>query len=187
MLKVNEIFYSLQGEGYFTGTPAVFVRLSGCNLRCPFCDTDHSPFIEMSTADIMSAVSDFPAKHLVITGGEPGLQIDKDFIDKLHDAKYFVQVETNGTLPLPENIDWITCSPKTPSIALNKVNELKVIFDGQKPLYTPTVEAQALSLQPLDTGNMEANKKITEATIKYILDHPEWRLSLQTHKLLDIR
>lgn len=187
MLKVNEIFYSLQGEGYFTGTPAVFVRLSGCNLKCSFCDTDHSPFIEMSTADIIAASSVFPAKHMVITGGEPGLQVDYDFIDELHSAKFFVQIETNGTLPLPDNIDWITCSPKTSSIALNKVNELKVLFDGQKPIFTPMVDAEVLSLQPLDTGNPEANKKITDATIKYILNHPEWRLSLQTHKLLDIR
>lgn len=187
MLKVNEIFYSLQGEGYFTGTPAVFVRLSGCNLKCSFCDTDHSPFTEMDTASIIAAVSEYPSHHVVITGGEPGLQVDKDFIDALHNAKLFVQIETNGTVPLPENIDWITCSPKTAEIALKRVNELKVLFDGHKPIFAPMVDADILSLQPLDTGNTEKNKQITAATITYILAHPEWRLSLQTHKLLEIK
>lgn len=186
-LKINEIFYSLQGEGYFTGTPAVFVRFSGCNLKCTFCDTDHSPFTEMTGEDILSEIKQYPAKHIVITGGEPSLQLTHGIVQLLHENGYYVQVETNGTIPLPDNIDWITCSPKSEEIVLQRINELKVLFDGNKPIHMPDVNAEVYSLQPLDSGDKQRNQEITGATIEYILKHPKWRLSLQTHKLLDIR
>ncbi|MDE5837657.1 MAG: 7-carboxy-7-deazaguanine synthase QueE, partial [Paramuribaculum sp.] len=185
MLRVNEIFYSLQGEGYFTGTPAIFIRLSGCNLKCTFCDTDHSHYKEMSIFEIIDEIEKFPSKHVVITGGEPSLQLTDDFISELHRHSYFIQVETNGTLKLPENIDWITCSPKTPNIRLKKVNEIKVLFNGVEPIYSPDINAEIFSLQPLDCGNKNMNNSILHATIRYILANPKWRLSLQTHKLLD--
>ncbi|MDE6048099.1 MAG: 7-carboxy-7-deazaguanine synthase QueE [Paramuribaculum sp.] len=187
MLRVNEIFYSLQGEGFFTGIPAVFVRLSGCNLKCPFCDTNHSPFTEMAEEDIIREIKKYPAKHIVITGGEPALQLSENFIDLLHENDLFVQIETNGTVPLPENIDWVTCSPKSPEVVLRKINELKVLFDGEKPMLSPEIPAEVFTLQPLDTGIPEDNIKITEAAIRYIKNHPKWRLSLQTHKMLNIR
>lgn len=109
---VNEIFYSLQGEGYYTGTPAVFLRLSGCNLRCPFCDTDHSASEPMEIDTLVDRLLGYPSRHLVITGGEPSLQVDRLLIEVLHDAGFYVQIETNGTNRLPDNIDWVTCSPK---------------------------------------------------------------------------
>ena len=111
-MRVNEIFYSLQGEGYFTGTPAVFLRLSGCNLKCWFCDTRHHEAREMKPDEIVAEMQQYPSRHLVITGGEPSLQLDREFINLLHEHGYFVQVETNGTMRLPSNVDWITCSPK---------------------------------------------------------------------------
>ena len=124
-MKVNEIFYSLQGEGYFTGTPAVFLRFSGCNLACPFCDTEHNDGEEMTYEDIISKVTAFASRHIVITGGEPSLQLDELLVDMLHETGFFIQVETNGTNLLPENVDWITCSPKQGGdCVLRRIDEL---------------------------------------------------------------
>ncbi|MDE5821023.1 MAG: 7-carboxy-7-deazaguanine synthase QueE [Paramuribaculum sp.] len=187
MLRVNEIFYSLQGEGYYTGMPAVFLRLSGCNMNCSFCDTDHSLYTEMSTGEIIEEINRFPSKHIVITGGEPALQLTDSFIEELHKHDFYIQVETNGTLRLPEKIDWITCSPKSDKAALKRVNEIKIIYDGVKPIFTPEIEAEIYCLQPLDCGDKKKNQDILQATIEYILKNPQWRLSLQTHKLLDIK
>lgn len=112
MKKISEIFYSVQGEGFYTGTPAVFVRFSGCNLKCSFCDTEHQEGAWMSNEEIVEAVKAFPARHIVITGGEPGLFLDDKLIKLLKDEGCFIQIETNGARKLPEGIDWITCSPK---------------------------------------------------------------------------
>ena len=112
MRKINEIFYSLQGEGFHTGTPAVFVRFSGCNLKCSFCDTQHESGVMMSDDDIVAEVSRYPSTMVILTGGEPSLWIDEAFVDRLHEAGKYVCIETNGTRPLPANIDWVTCSPK---------------------------------------------------------------------------
>ncbi len=180
-MKVNEIFYSLQGEGVHTGRAAVFVRLSGCNRRCQFCDTDFSSFTEMSEDEIVFAVSKYPAEIVVITGGEPALQLTASLIDLLHKSGKQVHVETNGSLPLPENTDWVTCSPKEPPYNIRHIDELKIVFTGVDPesIAAQLPEAQSYALQPLSCSN-------TEACIDYIKAHPKWRLSLQTHKLIDI-
>ena len=112
MRKINEIFYSLQGEGYHTGTPAVFIRFSGCNLKCDFCDTRHEEGEMMTDEDIVNEIGKYPAVMVILTGGEPSLWIDDAFIDLLHRAGKYVCIETNGTKPLPVAIDWVTCSPK---------------------------------------------------------------------------
>lgn len=183
---INEIFYSLQGEGYFTGTPSVFVRMSGCNRQCPFCDTDFSSHEPMTAEQIVKEASKYPARHLVLTGGEPSLQTDEKLIDALHDKGFFVAVETNGSHPLPNSIDWITCSPKDGPYALHTVNELKVVFEPDKDIeslasqFSPT----HLFLQPCTYPD---GTSTTAQTIEYILHHPYWRLSIQTHKILQIR
>lgn len=190
MMRINEIFYSLQGEGRYTGVPAVFVRLSGCNLRCPFCDTDFSSYNEMSEEDIVRSVSEYPTRHIVITGGEPTLQLTASLLVKLHAAGFFVQIETNGTHPVPEGVDWITCSPKAGGrVVLTRVNEVKMLYQGEGTDLSAAeaIEADEYRLQPLDTGDADENKEITNATIKYILDNPKWKLSLQTHKILNVR
>lgn len=180
--RVNEIFYSLQGEGYFTGTPAVFLRLSGCNLCCPFCDTDHHHSSLIEIDELISKLISFPARHLVITGGEPSLQVDRLLVDMAHDAGFYVQIETNGTHPLPDNIDWITCSPKEGSeVVLKCVDELKVVFTGHDPEpLAESLPAHHYFLQPCSGANIPQ-------TVEYILAHPYWRLSLQTHKLINIQ
>jgi len=191
-MKVNEIFYSLQGEGHFTGTAAVFVRLSGCNLRCPFCDTDHSAAIEMSAEDIVAEVTRHPSRHVVITGGEPALQLTQELTDALHRAGCFIQVETNGTLTLPAGIDWITCSPKDAPVVHTAVDELKVLFmgdgnDAARLAALGKTVARERRLQPCDTADADRNAAIVSGCISYIKEHPCWKLSLQTHKILNIR
>lgn len=178
---VNEIFYSLQGEGFHTGTPALFLRLSGCNLRCPFCDTDHSAFVAMTLDEIRARVEACPARVIVITGGEPSLHDLAPLVDLLHHAGRRVHVETNGTRPLPAAVDWITCSPKPGGdVVLQRCDELKIVYTGQD------VEAIASSI-PADHHFLQpCSGRNTRAVIDYILAHPRWRLSLQTHRLLSI-
>ena len=192
-MKVNETFLSLQGEGYFTGTAAFFLRLSGCNLRCPFCDTQHQSYTEMSEDEIVAEASRHKPRHIVITGGEPALQLTESLVDKLHAAGFFIQVETNGTLPLPEGIDWVTCSPKG-DFPQFPVDELKVLFMGDvtdpEAIISPLLGKESgvkLYLQPLDTGNEKQNRAILRSCINYVLQHPWWTLSLQTHKIIGIK
>lgn len=179
--RVNEIFYSLQGEGFFTGTPAVFLRLSGCNLRCSFCDTDHFASEELTAAEIVAKAAAHPARHIVVTGGEPTLQLDDELVSLLHDMGFFIQIETNGTHPVPEGVDWITCSPKPDSEpVLERVDELKIVYQGQDvDAIASSFNASHYFLQPCSGENIEL-------TVDYILSHPYWRLSLQTHKLINI-
>jgi len=178
---VNEIFYSLQGEGFFTGTPAVFLRFSGCNRRCVFCDTDFSASTMMSAVEIADAVSVFPSRHLVITGGEPTLQIDDSLLAALKAHGFFIQIETNGSLPVPQAVDWVTCSPKDAPWNIDRVDELKVVYqNADVEHFRDTFHASHYFLQPLSGSNIPQ-------TIEYIKAHPSWRLSLQTHKLIDIR
>lgn len=191
-MKVNEIFYSLQGEGYFTGTPAVFLRLSGCNLKCWFCDTRHQEAREMKPYEIVAEMQQYPSRHLVITGGEPSLQLDREFINLLHEHGYFVQVETNGTMRLPSNVDWITCSPKEEPVVYDEVNEIKLVYEGEASeekinnIYRD-VRASVFYLQPCDVQDACRNAEILVSCISFIKKNPQWRLSLQTHKILNIR
>lgn len=198
-MRVNEIFHSLQGEGRFTGTPAVFVRLSGCNLNCWFCDTEFHSFKEMTEDEIVAEALRYPSRHVVITGGEPTLQLTASLTNKLHAEGFFIMLETNGTTPLPEGceIDWITCSPKlqgpSPSpihpLHIQRIDELKVVYEGncQDMSVYDDIIASEYRLQPCSTGYKQKDTFITSQTIEYILAHPKWNLSLQTHKILGVR
>ena len=179
--RVNEIFYSLQGEGRYTGTPAVFLRFSGCNRACAFCDTDHHGFTAMTGEEIADACAAYPARHLVVTGGEPLLQLDSALLLLLKARGFYVQIETNGTLPAPPEVDWVTCSPKDAPWGINRVDELKIVYQGQDVEETAShFDTTLLYLQPCSGLN-------TAETVEYILAHPRWKLSLQTHKLIDIQ
>ena len=190
---INEIFYSLQGEGFWSGTPAVFVRFSGCNLKCPFCDTDHSSLQMMTAGEIVSRVVSCPAKLVVLTGGEPTLFISEELIGRLHSQGLFVAIETNGTHCIQESVDWITLSPKDAFVDRGEVvqtrcNELKVVFTGKMPQPEyGDIQAEWRYIQPCDMGNCKENKRIQAAALDWIKAHPEWRLSVQLHKLLGFR
>lgn len=179
--SINEIFYSLQGEGHFTGTPAVFLRFAGCNRKCSFCDTDHFNGTPTTAQEIVDTCASFPGRHLVITGGEPTLQLDSHLLKMLKDKGFYIQIETNGSLPVPPEVDWVTCSPKDAPWRIDRVDELKIVYQGQN------VEAIADNFAPRLFYLQPCSGLNTAETIDYILKHPRWRLSLQTHKLIDIR
>jgi 7-carboxy-7-deazaguanine synthase len=207
---VKEIFYTLQGEGRNAGRPAVFCRFAGCNLwtgrevdrasaTCDFCDTD---FVgtdgggggRFSTAGELAAAiaSYWPPAHgalafVVLTGGEPLLQVDAPLIKALHAFQFEIAVETNGTISPPDGIDWLCVSPKAAaSLAVSGGDELKLVFPqaGVDPRQFEGLSFDHFLLQPKDGQRHDAN---TEAAVAYCLAHPQWRLSLQTHKLLGIR
>lgn len=203
MYRVNDIFYSLQGEGRNTGRAAVFVRFAGCNLRCPFCDTEFDSYSEMTADDILQRIGQVvKANHpssllLVLTGGEPTLQVDEDFVDLLHRHGYEVAMESNGTRPAPRNLDWLTVSPKNGEGCKVKgegrlPDEIKIVFDENTdpeailPSPFPLPPSPLLYLQPCDTGDARRNAAIVRQCVDYIKRHPQWRLSLQTHKLIGI-
>ncbi len=196
MWKVNEIFYSLQGEGYNTGTASVFIRLSGCNLRCTFCDTRHEEGTIMSLPEIVEQVMHYPqAPLIVLTGGEPSLWIDDDFVMGLKQLTgKRIAIETNGTHPLPHGIDWVTLSPKTGlgnsgdvPVVLTRCDELKVVYLGQDLAQYNTITATHRYLQPCWVNDKEQRLSNMRATVQAVLDNPQWRLSLQTHHILDIK
>jgi 7-carboxy-7-deazaguanine synthase (Cx14CxxC type) len=204
---VKEIYYTLQGEGAQAGRPAVFLRFAGCNLWsgreedragavCRFCDTD---FVGMNgpgggrfeTAEALAAAvaALWPgggAPYVVCTGGEPLLQLDRPLIDALHGAGFAVAVETNGTIPAPDGLDWICVSPKAGAgFVQTRGDELKLVFPqaGAEPERYAGLGFVHFLLQPMDGPAREAN---TKAAIAYCLADPRWRLSLQTHKLMGI-
>ena len=193
-MRINEIFYSVQGEGCHAGIPAVFVRFSGCNLQCSFCDTQHQEGIQMSEAEIVNQVAKYPAQLVVITGGEPSLFLTDTLINALHDIGKQVAVETNGTHLLPDNVDFVTCSPKFEfcdhaEVVLPRIDELKVVFNGKNDMkrYDRFANVPNLFLQPCDTGQPERNVHIMQQTVQYCLEHPQWRISIQLHKVLNVR
>lgn len=207
--SVKEIFYTLQGEGAHAGRPAVFCRFSGCNLWtgresdratavCTFCDTD---FVgtdgelggKFAQPDALAAVIDglWPAtyaasKYVVFTGGEPLLQLDAALIASLHRAGFEIAIETNGTLPVPEGVDWICVSPKMGSkLVVHKGNEIKVVIpqkDQDLAAYEG-LDFEHFFVQAMDGPLAAFNTNLAVETCKR---NPKWRLSLQTHKLLNI-
>lgn len=181
MNRINEIFESLQGEGFHTGTASVFVRFSGCNLVCPFCDTQHHSYVEMSDEEIVAKVSSYAAGWVILTGGEPSLQATERLVDLLHQSGKQVAIETNGTHSLPANLDWVTLSPKEGAkVVVQKADEVKVVFTDQDvEKWRTAIQADHYFLQPCSCKN-------TKAVVDYILQHPHWRLSLQTHKYIGI-
>lgn len=199
MKRINNIFHSLQGEGINTGRPAVFIRFAGCNLHCPFCDTEFTSFTEMSDDDIIAAITPFKTHFCVLTGGEPSLQVNETFVDLLHSQGFEVAMETNGTHPVPSNLDWLTVSPKSEGIRLTSepidrhIDELKVIFENHQSfihllsnLPDSFMLAKHRLVQPCDTGDAKRNQKVMNECVDYVKQNPQWRLSLQTHKLIGI-
>lgn len=198
MKKINEIFYSLQGEGAHTGCPSVFVRFSGCNMRCIFCDTDHETGIIMTTREIIDRINQYPCKWIVLTGGEPAMWIDSKFVEELKSATgKSVAIETNGSFPVPSEIDWITVSPKCGmegaapyDIKVEKADELKVVDVGQdleQYFSYPCVDSfTRMFLQPCFVRDQKENILNTQRTVTRVLSDPRWTLSLQTHRYLNI-
>ncbi|MBQ3354517.1 MAG: radical SAM protein [Bacteroidales bacterium] len=195
MFRINEIFYSLQGEGFHTGTPSVFVRFSGCNLKCAFCDTQHQEGVLMSLEAIIAEIKKYPVAPLVVlTGGEPSLFIDEDFVNALKKTGKLVAIETNGTRPLPSNLDWVTFSPKTgfsggdlEPCVLKKCDELKVVYLGQDLNQYKAIRANHRFLQPCYSDDENQRQANLKACVDAVMNNPGWQLSLQIHRVLGIR
>lgn len=207
--SVKEIFYTLQGEGAHAGRPAVFCRFSGCNLwtgresdrasaTCTFCDTDFvgtdgelgGKFAQAAAlAELIDSLwpADYPFnKYVVFTGGEPLLQLDGALIARMHAVGFDIAIETNGTLPVPDGIDWICVSPKMGAkLVVHKGNEIKVVIpQTQQDLAAyEALDFQHFFLQAMDGPLAAHNTRLAIDTCKR---RPKWRLSLQTHKLLQI-
>ena len=188
--RVNEIFYSIQGEGAFAGTPAVFVRFSGCNLACPWCDTDHSNFVEMTRDELEEAVRALlkgrEGAIIVLTGGEPALQLREDE-PLFFGFKTRVCIETNGTLPVPDWVDWVTVSPKNElSSIVPLYDELKFVFEPEHiPYYLSMQDVGCIkSIQPL--ARKDGTTNLAEA-LEFVLAHPRFKLSVQLHKIIGVR
>ncbi len=194
-MRINEIFYSIQGEGIYAGTPAVFIRFSTCNLSCSFCDTDFTSYTNMSEEEIVNYAKEIGKNsvHVVLTGGEPTLQLTDSLCHKLHNIGKFLQIETNGTGLVPDAVDFITCSPKiefciNSKLKVQHIDELKVIFNDKNDMTIyENIKAKYYSLQPCDTGDSSKNKTIVKHTIEYCKNNPIWRLSIQTHKILNVK
>ena len=194
-MRIKEIFYSLQGEGAMTGRPAIFVRFSGCNLSCPFCDTDFKGGDEYTEDELVEAIEKMrPCKFIVFTGGEPTLQLTDSLIDRLHRKAYFLAMETNGTRKYPKYMDWVTVSPKgdfCPNALVYPSNtlasEVKVVYDGSNDPDKYAYLGALKYVQPCDTGDPEKNREIIEKTVEWLKKHPRWRMSLQTQKIINVR
>jgi len=205
MYAVKEIFKTLQGEGFYVGRAAVFCRFAGCNLWsgreedraaavCTFCDTDFVGGDRFEDAEalagaILAAWGDGrPCRFVVFTGGEPLLQLDEALLAAVHQRGFGVAVETNGTLPIPGTIEWLCVSPKAGApLGLHEADEVKIVFpqDGLDPeVVRAALPATRYSIQPMDGADLERNNA---AAVAYVLAHPWWRLSTQTHKHLGIR
>ena len=186
--KINEIFYSIQGEGANAGRPAVFVRFSGCNRRCPFCDTDHESGVEMTAEQIRQAVEKASAglkTMVVLTGGEPTLQLsDEENLFPYTSSRRFIAIETNGTGAVPSWIDWVTVSHKedVPLDKLPRFNEVKLLFDETRLDYIQLFNRDGIIafIQPIDRSG-EYN---FDEAIAFVKQNPRFRLSVQIHKLI---
>jgi 7-carboxy-7-deazaguanine synthase (Cx14CxxC type) len=206
--KIKEIYYTLQGEGFHAGRPAVFCRFAGCNLWsgreedrdnavCKFCDTDFwgTDGIEGGRYELDELIRKLQSIwkgngngkiFIVFTGGEPALQLDQKLVDACHQHEMEIAIETNGTIALPDGIDWVTVSPKAHTeIVVKNGNELKLVHP-QKGIHPDFFEKLPFShfyLQPMDNSDRIEN---THECIKYCLHHPIWKLSIQTHKYIGI-
>ncbi len=205
--SVKEIFYTLQGEGGNAGRAAVFCRFSGCNLWsglekhrseaiCKFCDTDFVGTDGINggkyrtsndlTDKIESTWKGQESRLVVLTGGEPGLQVTEELVSELQNRDFEVAIETNGTVPIPSNIDWVCVSPKASTkLLVTKGDELKLVFpqEGVNPNTFIELDFTHFFLQPLDDANLTKNSQMA---VQHCLSNSKWRLSTQTHKILNI-
>lgn len=192
--KINELFYSIQGEGGFTGTAAFFIRFAGCNLECDFCDTFFNPFQLMKAEDVWKQVLETRTTLVVCTGGEPMMQLDEEFINVGRSMGYtgVITVETNGTVnkkEVLEKIDYITCSPKYRKVQIERVDEMKFLMKGDGTFFLPEGQslqdlerkADLLFIQPISLS-----KQATAKAVEFIKEHTQFKLSVQLHKVIGV-
>lgn len=200
-LNIAEIFYSIQGEGFHAGTPAVFIRSAGCNLACTFCDTDFSFKEKLTPEAILDRISAFPCKFVVLTGGEPTIQprAVRSLVALLHGRGYYVTMETNGSSADTLGVDWVTVSPKLSQKGkwvLKQAQELKLVYESQDLAFFEASAFEHYFLQPKEIRteawgkgerDTEATRTERDKTVSAVLANPRWKLSIQLHKELGLR
>lgn len=204
--RINEIFYSIQGEGVRAGTANIFVRFSGCNLKCAAddefsgfnCDTEFTSGQNYELDDLLAEIvlkatdhvinGQKTCKAVILTGGEPSLQIDQDLIEGLHRLGFYIAIESNGTKELPEGIDWITISPKSAEHTIKQpwASELKYVRHSGQGIPRPIIVSEYKLISPAFDGH-RLPKENLEHCMKLVKDNPEWRLSIQLHNFLGVR
>ncbi len=200
VLRITEIFHSIQGEGFHAGTPAIFIRGTGCNLACDFCDTDFSPREKLSPEAIAERIAGYPCRFVVLTGGEPTIQpAFKALVEILHARGYYVTMETNGGSEDTFGVDWVTVSPKLSQKGkwvLKRAQELKLIYESQDLAFYEDSSFEHYFLQPKEIrtaawGKGERDRESTRAewdkTVRAVMANPKWKLSIQLHKELGLR
>lgn len=196
---IVEIFESLQGEGFNTGMPAIFVRFGKCNLTCPWCDTNYNQFEAWTLSEILAKVKSYSAKNVIITGGEPTIQPNLSLLlEQLKQAGYFLAIETNGLKEIPPQIDYIATSPKRmyqekyQRRCIEFANEVRIVVDGEVQEFCEQLEIQIKAdhyyLSPCEVdGKMNLLETITQiGLLNQRSNKPKWQLSIQTHKIVGI-
>ena len=201
--RINEIFYSLQGEGARSGEPSIFVRFSGCNMTCSVqpsekspggfdCDTEFASGRTVSLEElcewVVDEVGESTCEWIILTGGEPGLQVDEDFVDYFHSRGFKLAIESNGSVELPDNLDWVTVSPKVAEHAIRQLtaDEVKYVRCWGQGIPKPKCKATHQFISPAFHAR-ETSKATLDWCVKLCLDNPAWRLSVQNHNLWNVR
>jgi len=187
-LNINEIFYSLQGEGIRAGTPNIFIRLCGCNLNCSFCDTEHNSInYQLTIFELYQNIIKYNCNNIIWSGGEPTLQLNFGIIEYFKDLGFFQSIETNGTNEMPNNIDFITVSPKMQIKQPNaKINELKYIINKDSNIPNDNLIADYYFLSP-EFKNDKLNYENLNRCIELIKENQKWRLTIQSHKIWKVQ
>lgn len=197
--QINEIFFSIQGEGKRSGTVNVFVRFSGCNLKCAAddefsgfnCDTEFTSGQPYNLEELIAAIryiDKSDCKNVILTGGEPSLQIDQELIDRLKTEHYYIAIETNGMKSLPAGIDWVCVSPKSAAHTLHLLtaDELKYVRSSGHGIPRPTISAKHYLISPAFDDHKLSRENLDHC-IQLVKDHPTWELSIQLHNFLGVR
>ena len=194
--RINEIFFSLQGEGGRVGQPSLFLRFSKCNLTCRVethgfdCDTEFESGTDLTADEILTELRSLTreCRWVVLTGGEPALQVDAELIGELHEAGYRLAIETNGTVELPEGLDWVTVSPKVPEDAIRQrvADEVKYVLGYGQALPETTVKADHYWISPAFEGD-RVDPGTLDWCVRLVKENPQWGLSVQMHKFIGLR
>ena len=193
--KINEIFLSIQGEGARAGTLNIFIRFANCNLRCTIssvgfdCDTEFISGKERSLSELLDELKSYPCKSVILTGGEPALQIDESLIRALESEGYYIAIETNGTCELPTGINWITVSPKSAehTIKLRGCSEVKYVRSISQAIPRTEIRAEHYYVSPAFETDGSLKRETLNWCIDLLKENPKWKLSVQMHKLLGLR
>jgi len=204
VLRVNEIFYSVQGEGGRSGKSSIFIRLAGCNLKCPFCDTEFAEFTEMNLSQILTEIQQYAGHDIVWTGGEPTLQLNEQVLYFFKSRGYLQAIETNGTNKIPHGIDYVAISPKQFNQQLievvddwhtnnGRVDEIRIVYPGPVDIHgiydalLYKVGKFYLSPEFVGEGNQHMNEEYVKQTVNTCLSNPQFSLSIQMHKLISVK